>query len=87
MALIHSQIRELDRRGRLPRLSDDYAAVAKDTVQVPGLGYVVLRFISDNPGFWSYHCHIEAHTVQGMSAVLKVGGDHQIKRIPARVGC
>ncbi|XP_001999611.2 laccase-4 [Drosophila mojavensis] len=80
-------IRELDRRGRLPRLSNDYAAVAKDTVQVPGLGYVILRFISDNPGFWSYHCHIEAHTVQGMLAVLKVGGDNQIKRIPARVGC
>ncbi|XP_034488486.1 laccase [Drosophila innubila] len=80
-------IRELDRRGRLSRLPDDYAAVAKDTVQVPGLGYVILRFISDNPGFWSYHCHIESHAVMGMAAVLKIGEDHQMKRIPARVRC
>ncbi|ALC49595.1 MCO3 [Drosophila busckii] len=80
-------IQELDRRGQLPRLSDDYAAVEKDTVQVPALGYVILRFISDNPGFWSYHCHIESHAIQGMTAVLKVGENHQMKRIPAKVRC
>ncbi|XP_001996233.2 laccase-4 [Drosophila grimshawi] len=80
-------IRQLDRQGRLSRLPDDYAAVAKDTVQVPGLGYVILRFISDNPGFWSYHCHIESHAVQGMTAVLKIGENYQIKSIPARVRC
>lgn len=87
LILLLPQIRELDRRGRLSRLSDDYAAVAKDTVQVPGLGYVILRFISDNPGFWSYHCHIESHAVQGMAAVLKIGENYQIKSIPARVRC
>lgn len=85
--LLFLQIRELDRQGRLFRLSDDYAAVAKDTVQVPGLGYVILRFISDNPGFWSYHCHIESHAVQGMAAVIKIGEYNQMKRIPARVRC
>ncbi|KAH8382219.1 hypothetical protein KR009_002442 [Drosophila setifemur] len=80
-------IRELDRRGRLSRLADDYAAVAKDTVQIPGLGYIIVRFLSSNPGFWLYHCHVEAHAVQGMVAVLKIGEDHQMKRIPARVRC
>ncbi|XP_017102333.2 uncharacterized protein Mco3 isoform X1 [Drosophila bipectinata] len=80
-------IRELDRRGRLSRLNDDYVAVAKDTVQIPGLGYIIVRFVTNNPGFWLYHCHIEAHSVQGMVAVLKVGEDHQMKRIPARVRC
>ncbi|XP_030377215.1 L-ascorbate oxidase [Scaptodrosophila lebanonensis] len=80
-------VRELDRRGRLPRLSDDFAAVAKDTVQLPAMGYVIVRFITDNPGFWFYHCHIESHAVQGMVAVLKVGEDYQMKRIPARVRC
>ncbi|XP_017026577.2 uncharacterized protein Mco3 [Drosophila kikkawai] len=80
-------IRELDRRGRLARLSDDSAAVAKDTVQIPGLGYIIVRFLSNNPGFWLYHCHIEAHAVQGMVAVLKIGEDHQMKTIPARVRC
>ncbi|KAH8295076.1 hypothetical protein KR018_006877 [Drosophila ironensis] len=80
-------IRELDRRGRLARLKDDYAAVAKDTVQIPGQGYIIVRFVSNNPGFWLYHCHIEQHSVQGMIAVMKVGEDHQMKRIPARVRC
>jgi len=61
--------------------------VAKDTVQIPGLGYIIVRFISNNPGFWLYHCHIEAHAVQGMVAVLKIGEDHQMKNIPARVRC
>ncbi|XP_068158066.1 uncharacterized protein Mco3 [Drosophila tropicalis] len=80
-------IRELDRRGRLSRLPEDYAAVAKDTVQLPGLGYIIVRFISDNPGFWLYHCHVELHAVQGMVAVLKVGENRQMKRLPARVRC
>ncbi|KAH8358764.1 hypothetical protein KR093_002270, partial [Drosophila rubida] len=80
-------IRELDKRGRLYRVPDNYPAVAKDTVQVPGRGYVIIRFISNNPGFWSYHCHIESHSVQGMTAVLKIGENYQIKRIPARVHC
>ncbi|KAH8311292.1 hypothetical protein KR044_005450, partial [Drosophila immigrans] len=80
-------IKDLDKRGRLYRLPDQYAAVAKDTVQVPGLGYVIIRFISDNPGFWSYHCHIESHSVMGMIAVIKIGEDYQMKRIPARVHC
>ncbi|XP_041450921.1 laccase [Drosophila obscura] len=80
-------IQNLDRQGRLPRLPDHYHAVVKDSVQIPGLGYIIVRFISNNPGFWLYHCHIEAHAVQGMMAVLKIGEDHQMKRVPARVRC
>ena len=33
----------------------------KDTVIIPNRGYTIIRFFSDNPGFWAFHCHIEFH--------------------------
>ena len=44
--------------------------VRKDTVMVPAGGYVVINFISDNPGFWFLHCHIEIHQLQGMALIV-----------------
>ena len=44
--------------------------VRKDTVIVPAGGYVVMQFISDNPGFWFLHCHIEPHQLEGMGLVV-----------------
>ena len=42
----------------------------KDTVIVPYGGYVVIRFVINNPGWWFFHCHIEAHQLEGMAAVI-----------------
>ena len=44
--------------------------VRKDTIVVPAKGYVVIRFIADNWGYWYLHCHIESHLVEGMSVVI-----------------
>ena len=44
--------------------------VRKDTVMIPGGGYVVLRFISDNPGAWFLHCHIMNHELEGMTLII-----------------
>lgn len=30
----------------------------RDTVIVPAYGHLVLRFKTDNPGIWAFHCHI-----------------------------
>ena len=30
----------------------------RDTVTVNGNSYLVLRWVSDNPGAWILHCHI-----------------------------
>ena len=35
----------------------------KDTVIVPANGYTVIRFRTDNPGFWLMHCHMETHAI------------------------
>ena len=47
----------------------------KDTVFVPRRGYVVLRFLADNPGIWMFHCHILWHQASGMAMGFQVGGD------------
>ncbi|PKK64284.1 Cu-oxidase-domain-containing protein [Rhizophagus irregularis] len=40
--------------------------VVRDTLTIPGNGFVVIRFITDNPGVWAFHCHIEWHVELGM---------------------
>ena len=50
----------------------------KDTVVVPVGGYVVVRFRSDNPGYWLLHCHQELHSEEGMAMVFNVApGRHR----------
>ncbi|XP_074657796.1 uncharacterized protein LOC141910847 [Tubulanus polymorphus] len=46
---------------------------SKDTVLVPAGGYVIIRFVADNPGAWGMHCHIEPHLVAGMFVALIEG--------------
>ena len=48
----------------------DNKTVRKDTVMVPAGGYVVINFISDNPGWWLLHCHVEIHQLQGMTLIV-----------------
>ncbi|GAO51162.1 hypothetical protein G7K_5273-t1 [Saitoella complicata NRRL Y-17804] len=42
----------------------------RDVVQVPPNGHVLLRFFSDNPGVWLFHCHIEWHILSGLIAQI-----------------
>lgn len=34
---------------------------------LPGGGYLVLAFETDNPGAWLMHCHIGWHTSEGFA--------------------
>ncbi|KND87131.1 L-ascorbate oxidase [Tolypocladium ophioglossoides CBS 100239] len=45
----------------------------KDTIYVPPMGYVILRFALDNEGLWLLHCHVLWHQAVGMGIVLQVG--------------
>eukprot|EP00092_Neocalanus_flemingeri_P019226 GFUD01020827.1.p1 GENE.GFUD01020827.1~~GFUD01020827.1.p1 ORF type:complete len:446 (-),score=72.41 GFUD01020827.1:670-2007(-) len=47
---------------------------AKDTIQVPPQGYVILRTPLDNAGTWIFHCHINYHVTIGMAMVIQIGG-------------
>jgi len=42
----------------------------RDTIEVAGYGYVVIRFRADNPGIFLFHCHIEWHVESGLSATM-----------------
>ena len=41
-------------------------AVQRDTVTIKPKGFVVIRWIADNPGLWSLHCHISWHMSAGL---------------------
>ncbi|KAH8888947.1 hypothetical protein GQ53DRAFT_723716 [Thozetella sp. PMI_491] len=45
----------------------------KDTIYVPRMGYVVLKFPLNNNGLWLLHCHALWHQAAGMGIVLQVG--------------
>ncbi|AAS52159.2 ADR239Wp [Eremothecium gossypii ATCC 10895] len=40
--------------------------VLRDTINVSGYGYAVIRFVVDNPGIWPFHCHIGWHMAAGL---------------------
>ncbi|CAI7619413.1 unnamed protein product [Penicillium manginii] len=42
----------------------------RDTFILPPQGYLVLRFVADNPGVWLFHCHIDWHLSQGLAMIL-----------------
>ena len=44
--------------------------VRKDTVVVPLGGYTVIIFKASNPGIWLMHCHLQAHSLNGMALLL-----------------
>ena len=59
--------------------SIDSRTVRKDTVMVPAGGYAVINFLSDNPGYWFLHCHIEVHQLEGMAMIVDETGGHPMK--------
>ncbi|KAJ5723884.1 hypothetical protein N7488_001919 [Penicillium malachiteum] len=42
----------------------------RDTFVVPPQGYLVIRFVADNPCVWFFHCHIDWHLMQGLGMLL-----------------
>lgn len=47
----------------------------RDTFLLPQGGWVAIRYITDNPGAWIFHCHIEWHLMTGLAVVLVEGAD------------
>ncbi|KAF3932084.1 Laccase-1 [Dactylellina cionopaga] len=38
----------------------------RDTVTIEGFGFILIRFITDNPGMWAFHCHNVWHAEAGL---------------------
>ncbi|KAJ6105299.1 hypothetical protein N7523_010109 [Penicillium sp. IBT 18751x] len=54
----------------------------RDTANLPPAGWLAIRYVTDNPGAWILHCHIQWHIVTGMALVLVEGED----RLQSMVG-
>ena len=48
--------------------SNDYTAnpMRRDTLTIDAYGWALIRFRSDNPGLWAFHCHIAWHLEAGL---------------------
>ena len=62
---------------RPPQMTIDNKTIRKDTVMVPAGGYVVINFLSNNPGHWFLHCHIEVHQLEGMAIIVNEAFEQQ----------
>ncbi|KAK4264882.1 hypothetical protein QN277_026003 [Acacia crassicarpa] len=61
--------------------------IMKNTVPVHTYGWTALRFRTDNPGVWAFHCHIEAHFFMGMGVFFEEGIE-RLGEIPSSImGC
>ncbi|WCJ31834.1 Cupredoxin superfamily protein [Euphorbia peplus] len=61
--------------------------IMKNTVPVHPYGWTALRFRTDNPGVWLFHCHIESHFFMGMGVVFEEG-IHRLPKLPNSImGC
>lgn len=49
------------------------APMTRDTINIPGGSYAVIRLRADNPGFWLLHCHVEWHMAKGLGVVFAEG--------------
>lgn len=56
--------------------------IQRDTVFVQGNGYLVIRFVADNPGVWFFHCHLDFHLEQGLAVTFVEAPDYIDKYIP-----
>jgi FtsP/CotA-like multicopper oxidase with cupredoxin domain len=50
---------------------DRFAGAMRDTVLVPPKTTVTIAFDADNPGWWSFHCHLLYHLHAGMFTTLR----------------
>ncbi|PHU03145.1 L-ascorbate oxidase [Capsicum chinense] len=53
----------------------------RNTALIFPYGWTALRFVTDNPGVWAFHCHIEPHLHMGMGVIFAEGVP-LVKKIP-----
>ncbi|XP_072039919.1 uncharacterized protein [Amphiura filiformis] len=71
---------QLDQQGNITRKLEH--AVLKDTVQVQGDGYTIIRFTADNPGWWLLHSNKIVQIDDGMAIAIQVGESSDLPPVP-----
>ncbi len=75
-----STVKNMDKLGLLKRNFNN--PPMKDTSTVPVGGYTIIRFLTNNPGTWLFHCHLEFHAEIGMASIIKVGDREDLSSMP-----
>ncbi|KAJ3319437.1 ferroxidase fet3 [Boothiomyces sp. JEL0866] len=66
---------------QIPTSFSNLNHIKRDTITVPAcetdsngdcinFQYTILRYVSDNPGVWTFHCHIDWHLTAGLGMVI-----------------
>lgn len=54
----------------------------RDSINIQGHSYAVIRFTTNNPGYWLLHCHVDWHMMKGLGVILSSGTENiQIKSL------
>jgi len=53
----------------------------RDTASVEAFGWTLIRVIADNPGAWSFHCHISWHAEAGLMMSFLTRADEVAKMV------
>ncbi|KAF1934127.1 multicopper oxidase [Didymella exigua CBS 183.55] len=56
----------------------------RDTATIEPYGWMLIRFVADNPGAWAFHCHIGWHNEAGLGMVFATRADEMLA-VPAEV--
>jgi len=49
--------------------------IYKDVVPLYSDSWMVIQFVTANPGVWMFHCHVNIHVNSGMGMAIDVGGE------------
>jgi FtsP/CotA-like multicopper oxidase with cupredoxin domain len=56
----------------------------RDTASIEAYGWMLIRFVADNPGAWAFHCHIGWHNEAGLGMVFATRVN-EIEEVPSEV--
>lgn len=51
----------------------------RDTASVEAFGWLLVRFVADNPGVWAFHCHIAWHNEAGLGMQFLTRAEEVVK--------
>lgn len=68
--------------GKTAYANAEHLPVAKDTVAVPSVSFVKIRFRASNPGYWMLRSHIDFCIQPGMAVIFRVGKRGEMKSPP-----
>lgn len=55
----------------------------RDTATLEAFGWILIRLVADNPGLWTFHCHLAWHSEAGLAMQFLTRSDELAKvRIP-----